>query len=121
MYRMSAGEILSVLWCGSKSEHVISPKNIPEFGRWMSVEKDGLPKEDGDYIVCRCFPSMGIRGVDILSFTNSNVGLGIPYGRECWYIRRTDEINYEISNVTHWMLKPELPKEDTDAGDEKSE
>lgn len=64
-------------------------------GEWISV-KDRLPKTDGEI-------------------------LAVLFGRVymCWYLSATKQFAapsgnvWDIDDVTHWMLLPEVPKEET--------
>lgn len=67
----------------------------PLHEEWISV-KDRLPKTDGEV-------------------------LAVLFGRVymCWYLSATKQfeapsgIVWDIDDVTHWMLLPEVPKEET--------
>lgn len=89
-------------------EEYIRSLHIPE---WISV-KDRLPKKDGTYLCCHFFYgsyytsvrsfAKNLRKVDKYDFDTNKSG---------WYDSDSEWGYYEVSNVTHWMPLPELPKE----------
>ena len=87
-------------------------EQMPTVGGWISV-KDRLPEKDGQYLVC-----LNQTRLMVVPFakTLEDVDRDVFKGRDepgwfewdtewCWF--------YEVTNVTHWMPIPELPKEVT--------
>lgn len=68
---------------------------------WHRVE-DGLPKESGEYIVAYhpCY-------WDDVDTEVTKVGIDNFRGRSAWAKKK-------FQRVTHWMEKPEPPREDAD-------
>lgn len=78
---------------------VDSTPTVPYGPRWHRVE-DGLPKESGEYIVAYhpCY-------WDDVDTEVTKVGIDNFRGRSTWAKKK-------FQRVTHWMEKPEPPKED---------
>ena len=76
--------------------------------KWVSV-KDKLPKKNNDYLcvlnthtISVCSFAHNLKKVDKYDFDAKKSG---------WYDYDSEWGYYEITNVTHWMPLPELPKE----------
>ena len=74
-------------------------RNFPSASPWHRVE-DGLPKEAGEYIVAYhpCW-------WDDVKTSVTEIGIDTFRGKTSWAKRK-------FQRVTHWMEKPEPPKED---------
>ena len=72
---------------------------MPTVNQWHRVE-DGLPKEAGEYIVAYhpCW-------WDDVKTSVTEIGIDTFRGKTSWAKRK-------FQRVTHWMEKPEPPKED---------
>ena len=76
--------------------------------KWISV-KDKLPKINNKYLcvlnncaISICSFAHNLKKVDKYDFNTNKSG---------WYDYDSEWGYYEVSNVTHWMPLPELPKE----------
>ena len=80
-------------------EQTYEPADVPAASPWHRVE-DGLPKEAGEYIVAYhpCW-------WDDVKTSVTEIGIDTFRGKTSWAKRK-------FQRVTHWMEKPEPPKED---------
>lgn len=88
-------------WCNGPCFEIMIIDSMPAItaSPWHRVE-DGLPKEAGEYIVayhpCRW---------DDVKTSVTEIGIDTFRGKTSWAKRK-------FQRVTHWMEKPEPPKED---------
>lgn len=68
---------------------------------WISVG-DRLPTEYGRYLVCCKAPWTGKPYTDILHFDPVT---------HCWFWEDSDGSRVQVTESTHWMSMPEIPKE----------
>jgi len=86
---------------GSESEcDFYSEKRKPKFGKWISVD-DELPKGE-------CIALNGDKGT--YGYGEMIIGY-VSYDNVYKYYMAEND-HEALFNVTHWMPKPELPKED---------
>lgn len=82
---------------------------------WISVKECGLPKKNGEYIVAANGLVCGYIYA-VVGFTTNlfNVDNSDFRGRKRpgFYNYDSELGIYEVTNVTHWMELPELPKEE---------
>ena len=85
--------------------------------RWIPVT-ERLPEKQGRYLVVKSlYGSIG-NWQEVVSFAKNLHAVdkydfsGVGYKRPGWYSNDSEYGYYEITNVTHWMPLPELPKED---------
>lgn len=78
---------------------------------WISA-KDGLPKENGDYLCV--LESFAHRHIEVMGFANNLAKFDKDvFGkkkRKGWYLYDGEWGFIEMDNITHWMPLPELPE-----------
>lgn len=72
---------------------------------WIDI-REGLPEDDGLYLVNVIFCGYGLRR--LAYFSSHYDGLSVPMrGRMVWYDFSKDQGDYELTTVTHWAKIPD--------------